>query len=134
MFAPEATSANVNYRNTREVWVDPVTGAFIKVRERLNQWLKANDGTTQLLLDADFNYTPETVANSVQSAKDNGSLLKLVTLWLPIGAGVLGLVLAVIGILLLRARPAAEVGPARWTTRSVSPRRGAHEEEPTPKW
>jgi len=110
-FAPDAKTGTVSYRNTREVWVDPVTGAFINVRERPHQELHTDTGQTQVLLDADFTYTKDTVANSAASAKANASQLKLVTLYGPIGLGVLGLVLVVVGVLLARApRPTTPTG------------------------
>jgi hypothetical protein len=101
-FAPEATSAKVTYRNTREVWVDPVTGAFMKVREHEHLQMTGNEGTTQVLLDADFNSTPDTVASNVASAKDSGSQLKLISVYAPVGGVVLGLLLAIVGVLLIR--------------------------------
>jgi hypothetical protein len=122
-FAPEAKSGVVSYRNTREVWVDPVTGVYAKVRERPHQELRADNGKVQVLLDADFQYTPESMANSVKTAKDNGAMLKLINVYAPLGLGVLGLVFVVIGILLLRSPRAAAAtatvaGPddeaARW--------------------
>lgn len=112
-FAPKATSGTVTYRNTREVWVDPVTGAFMKIRERQHQQLKASDGTTQVLLDADFNSTPESIANSVASAKDSGSQLKFISVYVPVGAGLLGLLLVIVGVLLLR-QPAPAVQAGGW--------------------
>ena len=101
-FTPKATAAKVTYRNTREVWVDPVTGAFIKVRERQHVQLTGNEGTTQVLLDADFNSTPDSIANAVASAKDNGSQLTLLSVAAPVGGGILGLVLVIVGVLLIR--------------------------------
>lgn len=113
-FAPTATSGQVLYNNVREVWVDPVTGSFIKVREQPHQTFKPNVGATVDLLDADFVYTTDTIKNSAQSAKDNGFKLSLITLYLPIAAAVVGLVLLIGGFLMLRARTpkAASAGGA----------------------
>jgi Porin PorA len=104
-FAPGAKSGKIFYRNTREVWVDPATGAFVKVREQPHKELRPDTGPAVTLLQADFAYTPETTANSVNSAKDNGFLLDLVSLYLPITAGVLAVALIVGGLLLARRRP-----------------------------
>ena len=101
-FAPAATSAKVTYRNTREVWVDPVTGAYMKIRERQHLQLTGNEGTTQVLLDADFNSTSDTIANNVAAAKDNGSQLKFISVYAPVGGAVLGLLLVIVGVLLIR--------------------------------
>ncbi len=104
-FSPDAESGKIFYRNTREVWVDPATGAFIKVREQPHKELRPDTGPAVTLLQADFGYTPETMANSADSAKDNGFLLDLVSLYLPITAGVLAVALIVGGLLLVRRRP-----------------------------
>jgi hypothetical protein len=103
-FAPGVTSGEVYYRNTREVWVDPVTGSFIKVREQQHKELRPTSGPTTVLLDADFVYTDETIENSAATARTNGRLLKLVTLYAPIGLGILTLLLIAGGVALARGR------------------------------
>ena len=123
-FSPAATSGKVIYRNTREVWVDPVTGAYLKVREQPHQELQPNTGTAVVLLDADLSYTKDTVAGAVSSAKSNGFQLKIVNRYGPIGAGVLGIVFLIGGFLLARRRPAptATEGGA-WDESLPAPRR-----------
>jgi hypothetical protein len=114
-FAPDATSGDVFYSNTREVWVDPVTGSFIKVREQPKKEFRPNVGASQILLQADFVYTKDTITRAAKSAKDNGFLLGLVHLWLPIITGVLAIVCLVGGFLLLRGRrEAAGASGAAW--------------------
>jgi len=103
-FAPQATHAQVFYRNTREVWVEPTTGAYIKVREQPHQELRPNVGSPTVLLDADFSYTDDTVKNSAANASSNRFLLKTVSLYAPIGLGILGVALVVGGVLLARGR------------------------------
>ena len=129
-FAPGATSAEVYYSNTREVWVDPVTGAFIKVREQPKQELRANTGATQQLLNADFAYNQQTIANAVESARSNGSQLQLVNLWLPLGLGVVGLILLVVGFLLART-PASGREPQAWDSALPEPRHSLRDDSPT---
>jgi hypothetical protein len=104
-FAPTATAGKVVYSNIREVWVDPVTGAYLNVREQQTKELVPNDGSDgpTILLSADFRYTNETITNAVKSAQNNHSRLRLVSLYGPIGFGVLG-ALFVIGGLLLALR------------------------------
>jgi hypothetical protein len=111
-FAPSATSAKVVYSNTREVWVDPVTGAYLDVREQQNKTLVPADGTDgeTTLLRADFRYTEETVANAVESAKGNHSRLMLVKVYGPILLGVVALILLVVAFVLFRG--GRRVGPA----------------------
>jgi len=107
-FAPDATSGKIYYRNTREVWVDPVTGAFIKVREQQFKELRPDAGSPVTLLNGDFVSTPDTIANSAASAKDNGFLLSAVRLYLPLAAGIVAALLLIGGGLLAARRP----GPA----------------------
>jgi hypothetical protein len=103
-FAPNATTGKVYYNNTRTLWVEPVTGQYLNVREQQHKELVADDGTTKLLLDADFNYTADTVKDSVDTAKSNKGQLQLLTLWGPIVLGLLGLILAIVGLVMVIRR------------------------------
>jgi hypothetical protein len=126
-FAPTATSGKILYSNTREVWIDPVTGAYLNVREQPRKELVPDDGTDgpTVLLQADFKYTNQTIANSVESARNNHSQLKLVTLYGPIGFGVLALAFLIVGGLMAfraggPAVPANDPGP--WDATLPKPR------------
>lgn len=99
-FAPGATSGKVTYSNTRTIWVEPVSGTFLKVREQQNKTLVPDVGDPVALLDGDFSYTDETIANSVKSAEANRSQLLLVSRYLPIGLSVLGALLLIVGLVL----------------------------------
>ncbi|MBQ0988778.1 DUF3068 domain-containing protein [Micromonospora sp. PSH03] len=109
-FAPGATSGQVVYSNIRTLWVDPVTGSYVNVREQQHKELRPNTGTPTVLLDADFNYTDDTVSRSVETVKDNRFKIGLISFWGPIVAGVLGLIAVVFGVWLV-IRP--EGGTAR---------------------
>ncbi|WP_433265143.1 DUF3068 domain-containing protein [Micromonospora vinacea] len=109
-FAPGATSGQIVYSNIRTVWVDPVTGSYVNVREQQHKELRPNTGTPTVLLDADFNYTDDTVSRSVETVKDNRFKIGLISFWGPIVAGVLGLLAVVFGVWLV-TRP--EGGSAR---------------------
>jgi hypothetical protein len=115
-FASTATGVKVMYSNVREVWVDPVTGAYLDVREQQLKELVPDDGTDgpTTLLRADFKYTAETVTNAVKSAENNRFQLSLVHLWGPIGLGIVGLLLIIGGSLLAfrrgRQEPVYETG------------------------
>ena len=84
------------YDTTKTMWIDPVTGAIQDQEQHLVQ--KMPDGQT--VVDLNFEFTDETVAANVESAKDSGSRLALIGKAVPLGAGVLGL-LALAGGLLL---------------------------------
>jgi hypothetical protein len=102
-YTPKATTAKLMYHDHRELWVAPVAGQIVKVSDHPVQTLVGDDGTGQVLLDADFQYTSESVARAVDSAKSNQTQLSILRLYGPIGAGVIGLVLLLVGVLLLRA-------------------------------
>jgi len=111
---PGATSGKVNYNNTRTVWVEPATGQYIMVQEQQNKVLQAADGRTVTILDAEFTYTDDTINKAADTAKSNRERLALVSVYVPIGLAVLGLILLVVGILLAARSPrAAEVAALR---------------------
>jgi hypothetical protein len=101
VFSPGASSGKVVYSNTRTVWVEPVSGSYVKVREQQRKELVPDQGTPTLLLDGDFVYTDETIANSVKAAKSNRFQINLVGLYLPIVAGILGLIALIAGLVLV---------------------------------
>ncbi|RAO57357.1 hypothetical protein LUPAC06_03078 [Micromonospora saelicesensis] len=100
-FAPGATSGQIVYSNTRTLWVDPVTGSYVNVREQQNKELRPDTGTATVLLDADFNYNDDTISRSVETVKDNRFKIGLISFWGPIAAGVLGLIALVVGVWLV---------------------------------
>ncbi|WP_328849084.1 DUF3068 domain-containing protein [Micromonospora zamorensis] len=100
-FAPGATSGQIVYSNTRTLWIDPVTGSYVNVREQQNKELRPDTGTATVLLDADFNYNDDTVSRSVETVKDNRFKIGLISFWGPIAAGVLGLIALVVGVWLV---------------------------------
>ncbi|WP_430787682.1 DUF3068 domain-containing protein [Actinoplanes sp. G11-F43] len=115
---PGATTGRVNYSNTRTVWVEPTTGQYIRVQEQQKKQLVSDDGRSIDILDATFVYTEDTVTKAVESARSNRLLLNAAGLWGPIGLGVLGVLLAVIGgIMVTRSGsgPAPATAPAQWT-------------------
>jgi hypothetical protein len=103
-FAPEAKSGDIYYRNTRTMFVEPVTGQFLNLREEREQELRDDKGGKTTLLRADFGYTKQTQDNSVKGAGDNKTKIQLISLYAPIGLGILGLVLIIVGPLMMRRR------------------------------
>lgn len=94
------------YNDEKEIWVEPVTGAIVDQtdsQERLDE-----DGGVFLALDLSF--TDDEVAESVEDAESNSSLLTLVTWTVPLIGFIVGIPMAIIGIALLvtgRRRAAA---------------------------
>ena len=96
---PEFYSAQETY------YVDPVTGVPLAVVQNVRQTLQDSTGTTRLvLLAADLKTTPASVAASVSTDNSGRSKIGLLELILPIVAGVLGIILLVVGLVLSRAR------------------------------
>ncbi|MFC8615561.1 DUF3068 domain-containing protein [Micromonospora purpureochromogenes] len=112
-FAPGATDAKLVYSNQRTVWVDPVTGSYIKVREVQKKVLTPNLGAPTTLLDADFTYNDATITASADRAKESRNSLQLISVYVPVGLAVLGLVLMIGGLLVARQGAAAAAGEAR---------------------
>ena len=100
-FAPGATSGTVSYSNTRTIWVEPVTGTFIKVQEQQKKTLTPDVGTPTALLDGSFVYTDQTISNNVTSAGDTKSQVQLISSTLPIALAALGALLLIVGLFLI---------------------------------
>lgn len=100
---PEFYSAKETY------YVDPVTGVPLAVDQNVQQTLQDNSGTTRLvLLSADFKTTPASVASGVNRVRDATTKINALTVIAPIAAGLLGIILLVIGLVLSRLQPEDE--------------------------
>jgi hypothetical protein len=86
------------YGNTRTLVVEPTTGQFLKVREQRHIEYRGGNGTTTVLLDADFNYSDATAQTTLTGVKNNVAQIRLVSVYLPIGAGLIGLGLIIAGL------------------------------------
>ncbi|MEU8375651.1 DUF3068 domain-containing protein [Micromonospora sp. NPDC048894] len=111
--APGATTGKVTYSNTRTIWIEPVSGNFVKVREQQRKNFVPNQGSPVTLLDADFVYDEATIANSVKSAGVTRDKLQLIGRTLPIGLAALGAVLLLLGLWLMVSGRRAPVAEAR---------------------
>lgn len=92
------------YKATTTDWVDPQTGAPVKVTSAQHLYLVSSSGTEVLnLLSADFSTTPGSVAAAVNTAKSDDAKISLITVILPAAFGLLGIILLVIGVILFRS-------------------------------
>lgn len=94
------------YTATNTDWVDPVTGAILKVTQ--TQQLNVRDATgahNLLLFDGRLAMTPKSIQAAVNLDKSGRSKINLLTIVVPLVAGLLGLAALVTGILLVRHRP-----------------------------
>jgi Porin PorA len=100
---PEFYSASETY------YVDPVTGVELAVNQNVRETLQDSTGTTRLvLLQADFKTTPASVASAVSTDKSGTTKISVLNVIVPIVAGLLGIILVVVGLVLSRLRPEDE--------------------------
>jgi hypothetical protein len=93
------------YQVTTTDWVDPATGAPVKVDTIEHLYLVDSAGSEVLnLLGADFTTTPASVASAVKTAKSDDAKITLITVILPAAFGLVGIILIVIGVILARPR------------------------------
>lgn len=116
-----AVKAGRFYSNTRTVWVEPTTGVIVKGQEKQFSTLRDDTGTDKLTItEATLTFTPKTVREQGDKAKDGKRSLDLIKTTVPFILLVLGLVLVLLGLGL-----ALSGGPA--------PERGEHEAEAGPR-
>jgi DUF3068 family protein len=97
------------YSATETYYVDPVTGAPLSVVRNVDQVLKDSSGTTRLvLLKADFKSSAASVTSEINSDNHYRSEISLATTIVPVVAGLLGIILLVIGLVLGLMRPEDE--------------------------
>jgi Porin PorA len=97
---PEFFSAKETY------FVDPVTGVPLAVEQNVQQTLRDSTGTTRLvLLSADFKTTPASVASGVNTVNGASTKITVLNVIIPIVAGLIGIILLVLGLVLSRGRP-----------------------------
>jgi hypothetical protein len=91
------------YSDKRTMWVEPKTGALIKVRDEGKQELVAPDespGEGTIVYEGTLELNDKTVKANAQEAKDNTGKLSLLTFW-PIVLWIVGAVLVLVGVPLL---------------------------------
>ena len=103
---PEPTvSARLYYQAEKTLWVEPDTGALIKVRQSVKQELRTSDqnaGQGTAVFDGTLELNKKTVEANLRVAEDNKSKLWLLT-GLPVILWIAGGVLLAAGIVLLLA-------------------------------
>ena len=97
------------YSATETYYVDPVTGVELAVDQNVRTTLQDNSGTTRLvLLQADLKTTRASVASAVRTDKSGVTQISVLNVVVPIVAGLLGIILVVVGLVLMRLRPEDE--------------------------
>jgi Porin PorA len=91
------------YQADTTVWVEPVTGQVLKGEKHVHQWAGDQSGAPLLeLADLHVQYSDATVSYFVDQAKKNVKQLNLAKRGIPVGGGIVGLILALLGLFLLR--------------------------------
>lgn len=91
------------YSNTRTLWVEPKSGVIVKGSEQTNTTLRNSAGEDKItVLQAEFTFNEETQGNQAGLARDAISQINLISLWLPLGSLLLGLILIAAGVLVIR--------------------------------
>lgn len=110
----EKLPASLVQTTTRDLYVDPVSGTIVNEREHIKQAYKLNvseDSPQAMLdyrltsLDVVFSYNQSTQEQLAADAKDLGNPIKLWGRWIPIGVGILGVLLLAAGVWLLLRTP-----------------------------
>ncbi|MCS7477795.1 DUF3068 domain-containing protein [Umezawaea endophytica] len=101
---PDASvSVRLHYQVDKTMWVEPDTGALVKVRQSVKQELRTSDqgaGRGTAVFDGTLELNRKTVENNVRAAEANKSRLWLLT-GLPVVLWIAGGVLLLAGIALL---------------------------------
>ncbi len=96
-------AAPVWYQNSRTVWVEPRTGVIIKGNEQNTTTLRNSRGEDKVtVVEFDLTFDEATQRSQADLANDGISSIRLVTLWGPLGAALLGLLLLAAGGLIMR--------------------------------
>ena len=112
--AEVAAGTNGFYSTSKEIWVEPMTGAILNQTENQQRWLESG----MPVLDLQLAFTDDQVLESAADARDNMSLLSLVTTTIPLVGLIGGPLLVIIGLVLLMRR--REQGPAAHHPREMA--------------
>jgi Porin PorA len=101
------------YQATNTYWVDPVTGAVLDINENQKITLRDSNGVQRLVLfQGDLPMTAQSVQSSVRSQRGRRAGIEAITLTVPLGLGLAGVVFLAAGALLVLWRRAPGDVPA----------------------
>jgi hypothetical protein len=113
-------SGDVHYSVSRTIWVEPVTGQYLNVKQSVKLEFIGGNGSKTTLLAGDFEYTDASKANSASDVKSNRSQILLVSQYLPLAGGAGGLILLAVGIVLIVMAGTRRAGEPAAATASAS--------------
>ena len=101
------------YQATNTYWVDPVTGTVLNINENQKLTLRDSSGVQRLVLfKGDLAMTPRSVLSSVRSQHDRRAGIEAITMTVPLGLGLAGVLFLAVGCWLVLWRRAADDTPA----------------------
>jgi len=99
----DAVAVQRTYKDTRTLWIEPITGAIIKGQEKQHATIAYNGEDKLTATQVTIAYDAATVTKNVKGATENGvaeggyqskaAQLNLIGFWVPLGAMVVGLLL-----------------------------------------
>jgi hypothetical protein len=89
------------YSNTRTLWIEPETGVIIRGQEDQFTVAEYEGEEVATLTDVVIGYNPATISDNADTYGALATQLKAVRLWVPIGGGVLGLLLILLGVVMM---------------------------------
>jgi hypothetical protein len=92
-------TADTRYSNLRTVWIEPETGIIIRGQEEQKRFFSAGGKTVPALVGT-IGYNDATVKANVAAVQDKVSGLRGLRSTIPLGAGLIGLLLTGLGIAL----------------------------------
>lgn len=90
------------YSNTRTLWIEPETGVIIRGQEDQLAVAEYEGEQVATLTDVVIGYNPDTISENVDTYSALATQLKAIRIWVPLGGGILGLLLLVAGLVMLR--------------------------------
>lgn len=105
--------ADVVYSNTRTLWVEPVTGVLIKGSEDVSATYQADGLDPIARTVGTIGFSPETVAENVDTWAPKASLLSFIREWLTLIGIALGVVLIAAGAFLTLSGGRRRAAPRR---------------------
>jgi hypothetical protein len=86
------------YQATNTYWVDPVTGTVVNVNENQKITLRDSGGVQRLVLfQGDLPMTPASVQRSVNADRNRRAGIEAITVTIPLGLGLAGVVFLAVG-------------------------------------
>ncbi|WP_433662675.1 DUF3068 domain-containing protein [Nocardia sp. CA-128927] len=101
----EQTRFDLYYSNTRDIWVEPVSGAIVEQREHVRRYLarSVDDPMAVTTLEIQTRFDAQSLAEAVHTARQARMLIRWGNLYAPIVLAVAGIAVVAGGLLICRA-------------------------------